>query len=65
VLILDFGGTEQQRGLLAHFHQRHGHVKPAEVAALLSAAGLNVIESGAVGIRDLHFALAVAPCLQA
>ena len=64
VLILDFGGTKQQRGLLAHFHQRHGHVKPAEVVELLSAAGLNVIESGAVGMRDLHFALAVAPCLQ-
>jgi ubiquinone/menaquinone biosynthesis C-methylase UbiE len=62
VLVVDFGGTEQQKGILAHFHQRHGHVKPTEVAVLLNTAGLNVIESGALGFRDLHFALAAAPC---
>jgi ubiquinone/menaquinone biosynthesis C-methylase UbiE len=61
-LIVDFGGTEQQKGLLAHLHRRHGHVKPHEVIALLNAAGLNVVESGAVGIKDLHYALAKAPC---
>ena len=62
VLVVDFGGLGQQKGLLAHFHHRHGHVKPAEVIALLNAAGLNVFESGAVGIKDLHFALATSPC---
>jgi ubiquinone/menaquinone biosynthesis C-methylase UbiE len=61
VLIVDFGGTELRRNFLAHFHQRHGHVKPAEVAALLNSAGLNVVDSGPVGIKDLHFVLATAP----
>jgi ubiquinone/menaquinone biosynthesis C-methylase UbiE len=62
VLIVDFGGTEDHGGFLAHFHQRHGHVKPAEVRVLLSSAGLNVVDSGAVGVKDLHFTLATAPC---
>jgi ubiquinone/menaquinone biosynthesis C-methylase UbiE len=62
VLVVDFGGTEQHRGFLAHFHPRHGQVKPAEVAALLNSAGLNVVDSGAVGVKDLHFTLAIAPC---
>ena len=62
VLVVDFGGLGQQEGRPAHFHHRHGNVKPAEVIALLNAAGLNVFESGAVGIKDLHFALATSPC---
>jgi ubiquinone/menaquinone biosynthesis C-methylase UbiE len=62
VLVVDFGGLEQQRGLLAHIHQRHGHVKPQEVIALLGASGLDVIESGALGMKDMHFALATARC---
>jgi len=60
VLAVDFAGTEQQRGLLAHVHRRHGHVKPSEVIALLDAAGLKVVDSGAVGIKDLHFAVGTA-----
>ena len=62
VLVVDFGGAERKRGFLAHFHQRHGHVKSAEVMALLNSAALNVIDSGAVGVKDLHFTLATAPC---
>ncbi len=61
-LVVDFGGTEPQKGFLAHLHRRHGHVKPQDVSDLLRAAGLNVIESGAVGIKDLYFTLATAPC---
>ena len=57
LLVVDFGGLEEQRGFLAHFHQRHGHVKPTEIITLLSGAGLNVIESGAMGMKDIHFAL--------
>jgi hypothetical protein len=64
VLVVDFGGTEQQRGLLARLHQRHCHVKLPVVIGLLGAAGLNVVESGAVGIKDLHFTLATAPCCE-
>lgn len=62
VLIVDFAGTERQSGPLAHLHRRHGHVSAAEVIALLEGTGLKVIENGAVGVRDLHFALAVSPC---
>jgi ubiquinone/menaquinone biosynthesis C-methylase UbiE len=65
LLVIDFGGKERQRGLLAHLHRRHGHVKSAEVVALLAAAGMNVIESGAIGIKDLHFTLATARCCKA
>jgi ubiquinone/menaquinone biosynthesis C-methylase UbiE len=61
-LVVDFGGTERQRGLVARFHHRHGHVKLPQVIELLSAAGLNVLESGPVGIKDLHFTLATTPC---
>lgn len=64
VLIVDFAGTDRQRGFYAHLHRRHGHVSAAEVIGLLKGAGLNVTENGAVGVRDLHFALAVTPCCQ-
>jgi ubiquinone/menaquinone biosynthesis C-methylase UbiE len=58
VLAVDFGGSEQhRRGFLAHFH-RHRHIKLTEIIALLSEAGLNVVESGAAGMRDLQFVLA-------
>jgi ubiquinone/menaquinone biosynthesis C-methylase UbiE len=62
-LVVDFEGfSEQKRTILAHFHRPHGHVSAREIAALLSGAGLNVVESGPVGIRDLQFVLATAPC---
>ncbi len=62
VLAVDFGGSaRQRRGLFAHVH-RHGHVNLPDMIALLSEAGLNMVESGAVGMRDLQFVLATAPC---
>jgi ubiquinone/menaquinone biosynthesis C-methylase UbiE len=61
VLIVDFGQSERPKGLIGRLHHGHGHVAPAEVAALLTSTGLDVIESGAVGFRDAHFALAT-PC---
>jgi ubiquinone/menaquinone biosynthesis C-methylase UbiE len=58
VLAVDFGEPHAKSGgLLAHFH-RHGHVPLREIVATLSDAGLSVIESGAVGIKDLQFVLA-------
>ena len=60
VLAVDFAGS-QEKGLMAHLHQRHGHVKLEDIVALLAAAGLEVKGSGAVGFRSLHFALATAP----
>jgi ubiquinone/menaquinone biosynthesis C-methylase UbiE len=62
VLAVDFGGPARQRGgLFAHVH-RHGHVNLPDMIALLSEAGLHMVESGAVGMRDLQFVLATAPC---
>lgn len=52
LLAIDFGA--------AHFH-RHGHVEPGELVSLASAAGLRVVESGALGIWDLQFAVARRP----
>jgi ubiquinone/menaquinone biosynthesis C-methylase UbiE len=61
VLAVDFGGAaRERRSLLAHFH-RHGHVNLRDIIAVLSEAGLNIVESGAVGISDLQFVLAAAP----
>jgi ubiquinone/menaquinone biosynthesis C-methylase UbiE len=63
VLAIDFGRTARERkGFLDHFHRVHGHVEFNEIIALLKDAGLNVRESGAVGIRELEFVLAILPC---
>jgi ubiquinone/menaquinone biosynthesis C-methylase UbiE len=58
VLAVDFGG--EKRSFLTHFH-RHGHVNLRDIIGVLNQAGLNTLESGAVGISDLHFALATTP----
>src|SRR5262249_52913582 len=61
VLAIDFGkSARQHKGLLHPFHHRHGHVAPDEIIAVLNEAGLNPVESGAVGIRDLQFLVATA-----
>jgi ubiquinone/menaquinone biosynthesis C-methylase UbiE len=58
VLIVEFGlAARERKGLLAHFH-RHGYVKLPDIIDLLCDAGLTVVESGPVGIRDLQFVLA-------
>ena len=63
VLAIDFGRTTRDRkSILDHFHRRHGHVELHEIIALLKDAGLNVAESGAVGMLDLEFVLATLPC---
>lgn len=62
VLAVDFGQpAASRRGWLARIH-RHGHVDVADLRGLVTEAGLTIVESGAVGISDLHFALAEAPC---
>jgi ubiquinone/menaquinone biosynthesis C-methylase UbiE len=61
VLAVDFGShVREKRGFFAHFH-RHGHVNLPDIIALFNEAGLNIIESGAVGMLDLQFVLAMAP----
>jgi ubiquinone/menaquinone biosynthesis C-methylase UbiE len=61
VLAVDFGGAAREgRSFFAHFH-RHGRVKLPDLIAVLEETGLKSVESGAVGIDDLQFVLAVAP----
>lgn len=65
VLVVDFAEPPREKsGLLSHFHQRHGHVNLRDIIAVLSEADLNIIESGAVGIRDLQFVLAASHTAQ-
>ena len=57
VFVADFGSPSSRRSVIGHFHRR-GHTKPDDVRTLLTAAGLEPIDSGAVGTNDLHFVLA-------
>lgn len=61
VLIVDFAKpAEGKKGILDHFHH-HGYVNLKDLIALATEAGLDVRESGAVGIGELQFVLASAP----
>ena len=63
VLAIDFGETDRKRRtFLDLFHRRHGHVDLKDMIEMLNAAGLNIPQSGAVGMRDLNFVVATAPC---
>lgn len=58
-LIADFGGHEPKRkGILGHFHLKHGYIKTSDINDLLNGAGFSVVESGAVGVRNVSFVLA-------
>jgi ubiquinone/menaquinone biosynthesis C-methylase UbiE len=59
-LAVDFASTSQAQGGLLHRLHRHGRVRPAEIVGLLTDAGMTVLESGPLGMRDLHFVLARA-----
>jgi ubiquinone/menaquinone biosynthesis C-methylase UbiE len=52
--------AHKKRRSLIHFH-RHGHVNLSDIVAMLSAAGLDIVASGAVGFRNLQFALGTVP----
>ena len=61
VLAVDFGMPgRHRRGIIGHLHHRRGHVPLDKVIELLSASGLTVVESGPVGVKDLHFTVATA-----
>jgi ubiquinone/menaquinone biosynthesis C-methylase UbiE len=60
VLVIDFGTSPEEKGIVAHFH-RHGHIKLAEMSAIFNEAGLNIAQSGPVGIADMEYVLAIAP----
>lgn len=58
VLVADFQQPARaQGGWLARLH-RHGGVPREEAQALLSEAGFQVVDSGEVGVRGLHFTVA-------
>lgn len=59
VIAVDFAAATEQRGFLRRLH-RHRHVKLDDIIAMLEAPGLKVAESGALGFRNLQFALAVS-----
>jgi ubiquinone/menaquinone biosynthesis C-methylase UbiE len=60
-LLVDFAAPTRPRKS-SHFHlHRHGGIDLEDIIAMLSEAGLNIVESGAVGFRNLHFALATNP----
>ncbi len=57
VLAVEFAASARKRkGPLSYFH-RHGHVSLGEMIALFRDAGLNIVESGAVGYRNLQFVI--------
>ena len=62
VLVVDFGGAAQERKTIFGRLHRHGYVKLRDIITVLTEAGLNSVESGGVGISDLQFVLAAAPC---
>jgi ubiquinone/menaquinone biosynthesis C-methylase UbiE len=49
-----------RRGLRAHFH-RHGRVDPRDLEALITNAGLDIVESAPVGKWDLQYVIGVKP----
>ncbi|HKT16618.1 MAG TPA: methyltransferase domain-containing protein [Stellaceae bacterium] len=57
VLAVDFAGAAPGRHRFLRRLHRHGHVDAADLAGLLSAAGLDIIERGAVGLHGLQFVL--------
>jgi ubiquinone/menaquinone biosynthesis C-methylase UbiE len=64
VLVIDFGQAgHNKKSIVDHIHGRHGRVDLKEVVDLLSSVGLTVSESGAVGLRGLHFVVATVPCV--
>jgi ubiquinone/menaquinone biosynthesis C-methylase UbiE len=61
VLAVDFGRTAgPPRGIVARLH-RHGLMELDAMVAQVGESGLQVIESGEVGIGSLLFVLATAP----
>lgn len=60
VLVVDFTTAPGTKGIVAHFH-RHGHISFDELVQIFRDASMNIVESGAVGISDLHFVLASVP----
>jgi ubiquinone/menaquinone biosynthesis C-methylase UbiE len=62
-VVIDFGASDKgKKRFLDHFHRRHGHVEFGGVLAILREAGLNVIETGELGMRGLQFVVTGVSC---
>jgi hypothetical protein len=60
-LVIDFGPPEAHRkSIIDHFHH-HGHASLGSMVDLVTRAGMEAAESGAVGISNLNYVYAVAP----
>lgn len=58
LLAVDFGGVPAgRRSLIGHFH-RHAIFDLREAVSMIEDAGLRPVQSGEVGLSDLHFVLA-------
>lgn len=61
-LVVDFATSNRNpRRFLDRIHPRHGATPFDDIATPLSAAGLEIVASGHLGIKNLHFVLARAP----
>lgn len=59
LLVVDFENDGAGHGPLRHMlHRRHGHVKADAVRTLLEQSGFRVVQSGVVGLGNMHFTLA-------
>jgi len=61
VLVVDFVSSGKKNGLVGLMHRRHGSVKLDDIIQVLRQGGLNIVESGAVRMKDVQFVLASAP----
>ena len=60
-LVVDFATSSEVGGGLFHRLHRYGRVRPEQIAVLLVGAGFEVMDRGPLGMRDLHYVLAVRP----
>ena len=60
LLVVDFGSAAKPGHLFPGFH-RHGYLNFGDVIGLLGSVGFRIEKSGAVGFRNLEFALATPP----
>jgi ubiquinone/menaquinone biosynthesis C-methylase UbiE len=61
LLVVDFATSSKAQGGLLHRLHHHGRVRPEEIARLVESAGLVMVDTGEIGLRDLHYVLAVKP----
>ncbi len=63
MLLVDFAEGSPRKGLRRHLQHRHGNVALPEILALLAGAGLDIVASGAVSLKSVHYALATRPAV--